>query len=115
LTSLIESILGSVYNTVNSVLQHIADEQTAAALIRDVVGLSLEGLKIKLANKVNEILEPHLSGHPITYNHYLTENLQKAQAARHRRELEGGLKSFFNEDELNQQRCQQTSLLDGLD
>ncbi|KAF1839329.1 hypothetical protein BDW02DRAFT_486694 [Decorospora gaudefroyi] len=106
--TLSESILGSVYNTVNSVLQHIADEKTAAALLRDVVGLSLEGLKIKLATKVNEILEPHLSVHPITYNHYLTENLQKVQAARHRRELEGGLKSFFNEYELNQTEGDET-------
>jgi hypothetical protein len=100
--ALSERILGLVYHTVNSVLQHIADEQTAAALLRDVVGLSLECLKLNLATKVQEILEPHLSGHPITYNHYLTENVQKAQAARHRHELEGRLKSFFNTDNLNQ-------------
>jgi hypothetical protein len=48
---------------------------------------------------VKEILEPHLSGHSITYNHYLTDNVQKAQAARHRRQLEGNLKSFFGNSE----------------
>ena len=94
-------MLSSAYTTVNSVLQHIADEQTAGALLRDVVGASLEGLKVDLAAKVKEILEPHLSGHPITYNHYLTDNVQKTQAARHRRELEGRLRSFFNIKELN--------------
>jgi hypothetical protein len=100
--ALSERILDSVYHTVNSVLQQIADEQTAAALLRDVLGLSLECLKLNLATKIQEILEPHLSGHPITYNHYLTENVQKAQAARHRRELEARLKSFFKTDDLNQ-------------
>jgi hypothetical protein len=100
--ALSERILDSAYTAVDSVLQHIADEQTARALLRDVVGLSLEGLKVNLATKVKEILEPHLSGHPITYNHYLTTNVQKAQADRHRRELEGRLRSFFKTNELNQ-------------
>jgi hypothetical protein len=100
--ALSERILDSAYTAVNSVLQHIADEQTARALLQDVVGLSLEGLKVNLATKVKEILEPHLSGHPITYNHYLTTNVQKAQAARHRRELEGRLRSFFKTNELDQ-------------
>jgi hypothetical protein len=100
--ALSELILGSVYHTVNSVLQQIADEQTAAALLREVVSLSMERLNLNLATKVEEILDPHLSGHPITYNHYLTENVQKAQAARYRRELEGRLKSFFKTDNLNE-------------
>jgi hypothetical protein len=44
---------------------------------------------------VKEILELHLLGHLITYNYYLTDNVQKAQAAWHRRQLEENLKSFF--------------------
>jgi hypothetical protein len=51
-----------------------------------------------LATKIREILEPHISGHPITYNHYLTETVQKLQANRNRRELEKRLKGFFNQD-----------------
>ena len=57
----------------NSVLQHTVDEQTAEALLREVLGQSIEKLKEGLAIKIEEILDPHLSGHPITYNHYLTE------------------------------------------
>jgi GTP-binding protein EngB required for normal cell division len=100
--SLSERILDSAYTSVNSVLQHIADEKTAVALLREVVGPSMENLKESLAIKVDEILEPHFSGHPITYNHYLTENVQKAQAARHRRELEKRLRGFFKKEELSQ-------------
>jgi hypothetical protein len=50
---------------------------------------------------MKEILEPHLSGHPITYNHYLTENVQKTQAARYQYELEKRLKGFFKKNKLS--------------
>ncbi len=95
-----ERVLSSAYISVKSVLWYVADERTAGSLFREVVGPSMEGLKLSLAAKIDEILEPHLSGHPITYNHYLTENMQKAQVARHRRELEKRLKVFFKKDEL---------------
>jgi hypothetical protein len=101
-SSLSESVLGSAYVTVDSLLRYTMDEQTAGALLREVVVPSMEHLRKDLATKVEEILEPHLLGHPITYNHYLTENVQKAQAARHREELEKRLKCFFKKDELNQ-------------
>ncbi|KAI6082444.1 P-loop containing nucleoside triphosphate hydrolase protein [Hypoxylon rubiginosum] len=98
--SLSERILASSYIAVNSALQHVTDEQAAEALLREVIGPSMEILKKSLATKVEEILEPHLSGHPITYNHYLIENVQKMQAARRRRELEKRLKTFFKKGEL---------------
>jgi len=93
-------VFSSAYISVKSVLQYVANEETARSLLHEVVGPSMEILEVSLAAKINEILEPYLSGHPITYNHYLTENVQKAQAARHRRELEKRLKAFFKKDEL---------------
>ena len=96
---LTERILNSAYTTVHSALQHSADEETAESLLRHLVNPSIEMLKEILAIKVEEILHPHLSGHPITYNHYLTESVQKAQAARHRRNLKRRLKPFFDESD----------------
>lgn len=113
-----ERILNFAYTTVNAVLQHVVDDQTAGSLIREIIGPSMENLKVGLATKVAEILKPHLVGHPITYNHYLTENVQKAQAARRRREMEERLKTFFKVDELTQgainYRLDVRSLLDTL-
>lgn len=113
-----ERILSFAYTTVNAVLQHVVDDQTAGSLIREIIGPSMENLKVGLATKVAEILKPHLVGHPITYNHYLTENVQKAQAARRRREMEERLKTFFKVDELTQgainYRLDVRSLLDTL-
>jgi hypothetical protein len=78
----------------------------------------MENLKESLAIKVTEILEPHSSGHSITYTHYLTENVQKAQAARHRHELEKRLKDFFDRDDISQDtrshQFNMKSLLDSL-
>ncbi|KAI6080250.1 P-loop containing nucleoside triphosphate hydrolase protein [Hypoxylon rubiginosum] len=98
--ALSERILASSYLAVNSALQNVTDGQTAEALLRELIGPSIEILRKNLDTKVEEILEPHLSGHPITYNHYLTENVQKMQAARQRRKLEERLKTFFTVKEL---------------
>jgi len=60
----------------------------------------MEDIKTELWSKADEILEPHISGHPITYNHYLTDNLQKARAKRRRFQLEKKLKLLFGVDEI---------------
>ena len=114
----IEQVFGAASITVAGLIQHFADERTAESLLREVVGPSMESLKVDLMTKTDEILKPHLSGHPITYNHYLTENVQKAQAGRHRQDLEKRMKSFFREDELaagaTNYRFDMRSLLDTL-
>ncbi|KAI0534900.1 P-loop containing nucleoside triphosphate hydrolase protein [Xylaria digitata] len=73
-------------------------------------------LKGDLRAKLEEILHPHLSGHPITYNHYLTENVQKAQNARNRRAMEKRMVDFLGcnlSDDIS--RCfNPKSLLDSL-
>lgn len=114
---LTDHILVSSLSTVSAVLRYVVDENTAESLLQEVVGPSVDELKAGLSTKVEEILDPHMSGHPITYNHYLTENVQKAQAARQRRELEDQLLSFFDVTRLGTS-CNRTvdlkSLLDRL-
>jgi hypothetical protein len=61
----------------------------------------MEVFRAGLWSEADKILEPHISGHPITYNHYLTDNGQKAQAQRLRLKLEEHSKSFFNTSELS--------------
>ncbi len=62
-----------------AVLRHVADGETAGALLRVVIDPTMENIKKELADKADEILELHILGHPITYNHYLTDNVQKVQ------------------------------------
>jgi hypothetical protein len=55
-------------------------------------------MAVKLQNKVKELLQPHDIGHPITYNHYLTENVQKAQGKRRAREIKKSLEKVLGGD-----------------
>ncbi|EEH39370.1 interferon-induced GTP-binding protein Mx [Paracoccidioides lutzii Pb01] len=65
-------ILGATHYAVSAALDHAADEITAARLLHEIIGPDLGQLEAVLDEKIMEILEPHESGHPITYNHYLT-------------------------------------------
>ncbi|OXV05809.1 hypothetical protein Egran_06423 [Elaphomyces granulatus] len=94
--SITTRILQVAYETINELLQHVAVEETTDRILREIVNPEMETLKGDLEKKVKELLAPHYSGHPITYNHYLTENVQKAQAARRKREIETHLEKFLD-------------------
>ncbi|EXJ87644.1 hypothetical protein A1O1_04568 [Capronia coronata CBS 617.96] len=83
------------------ILNHVADSRTAEQLLRRIVHPALEGIKFKLDDAVSGILAPHQAGHPITYNHYFIENLQKLRQKRQRQLLSKKLDQFFgtNSDE----------------
>lgn len=70
--------------TLNLILEHTADPQTSEGLLRYIINPAIEPLKEDLEMRAKEVLEPYQRGHPITYNHNLTENIQKA----HQREWE---------------------------
>ncbi|KAH6632202.1 P-loop containing nucleoside triphosphate hydrolase protein [Chaetomium tenue] len=99
--NLLERTFQSAARTVENALHYVADGETTESLLRAVVNPSMESIKRGLSNKADEILEPHLSGHPITYNHYLTDNVQKAQAQRRRDQMEARLKSFFRSSQIS--------------
>jgi hypothetical protein len=75
-------ILDAARYAVYAAVKDAADEITATGLLREVINPRFAGLKHALDDKIEEILDPHENGHPITYNHYLTDNVQKAQAQR---------------------------------
>ena len=46
----------------------------------------------------NTILEPHLRGHPITYNHYFTDNVQQMKIQNRKKRLSKILDNFLGTD-----------------
>ncbi len=115
--SLVDRVFNAASITIESILQHIADGQTAEALLHAIVRPTMENIKKELTGKTDETMEPYISGHPITYNHYLTDNVQKAQARRSRQQLEERLKSFFDMENLpynNAVYCNPLQLLNNL-
>ncbi|KAI2635646.1 P-loop containing nucleoside triphosphate hydrolase protein [Hypomontagnella submonticulosa] len=93
LESFSSKIFEAVEFTVNAALAYIVDEDTKARLWRELINDALGQLNGELQNKVEEILRPHENVHPITYNHYLTENVQKIRIGRIRENITKGLKA----------------------
>ncbi|KAF2442045.1 dynamin family protein [Karstenula rhodostoma CBS 690.94] len=94
----VEKVLQAVHFVVRSVLSHQSNAATLDSLLNNFIYPRLELLTKELRGKVKELLKPHDTGHPITYNHYLTENVQKAQDKRRAREIKKSLESFFGGD-----------------
>ena len=92
-----DDILQGVYLATQAILDHITVEETSDGIFR-IISERIDMLKDDLDHKVAELLNPHYSGHPITYNHYLTDNVQKAQSDRRRRGLKKTLQEFFGAD-----------------
>lgn len=116
-TKLVDEYVGkvirAVYHVVCAVLSYISDQSTSEGLLRHVIHPKLEQLTLGLQEKISEILEPYGSDHPITYNHYLTENVQKAQGTRFKREMKRSLEQFFDENgEIVAHRLNINSLVD---
>lgn len=74
-----ERILQATRESLELVLLYTTDESTREGLRREVIGPAMEWHAEQLKSKVEEILRPHRKGHAITYNHYFTENVQKAR------------------------------------
>ena len=74
-----ERILHATRTSLELILTHTADEATGEGLVRDVIDPAMEAFTKLLERKVTEIMRPHQRGHPITYNHYFTETVQRAR------------------------------------
>ncbi|KAI3097124.1 hypothetical protein CBS147333_9398 [Penicillium roqueforti] len=102
---LTHSHINAAWTAAREFLQHavsyVADEATAKALLRKVILPALENLRHALRKGSEELLMPHQRGHPITYNHYFTETLQKTRADRQKEAFRKALQSYFGVDILS--------------
>lgn len=100
----VDKIVHAVYHVVRLALAHFADRSTLEGLLRQLIYPRLETLTAELRVKVDELLTPHDTYHPITYNHYLTENVQKAQDQRRTRGIKKSLEEVLGADYTNSGR-----------
>ncbi|KAI1452846.1 P-loop containing nucleoside triphosphate hydrolase protein [Annulohypoxylon moriforme] len=97
--NLVEEIHEAAASNFNKIVSEICDENTRSRLMKGHIQPALHLLRQHLKEKVDELLKPHLSIHPITYNDYLTETVQRIQTERHDRHF----------DEISISRCKYTS------
>ena len=88
-------ILLAVYRSMESVIEHLAPGESVESL-KKLVRRNLKRLKDGLQAKVAELSHAYCYVHPITYNHYLTEQVQDMQERRRKKILEDKLKRAFN-------------------
>lgn len=88
-----QDILQVVYDVAQDIVDHVAVSETTGGVYY-FINSGIDVLKGELSAKFTELRQPYFEGHPITYNHYLTDNVQKAQASRRCRLLENGIKSL---------------------
>lgn len=80
-------------------ISHLADEPTSEALLGQVIDPAMDQTLRIMNQKLDEILRPYQAGHPITYNHYFTETIQKVREKRHEEEIARKLKRFLGHKE----------------
>lgn len=86
--NLVEQIHEAAANNFLKIVTEICDENTSSRLMKGHIQPALHLLRQDLKNKVDELLEPHLSIHPITYNDYLTDTVKDIQTKRHDRHFD---------------------------
>ena len=91
-------IIQAVSKVAKAALAQVTDDSTLEGIMLHFIYPRLQKLATGLQSKVDELLSPHDNGHPITYNHYLTENVQKAQVKRRARETRRSLERLLGRD-----------------
>ncbi|KAK8129401.1 interferon-induced GTP-binding protein Mx [Apiospora kogelbergensis] len=82
---------------------HLADAATSAAIMRNIVKPAMEDMLTALNSKTGELLKPHQTLHPITYNHYFTDTIQNVRQKRERDRVTRVLRQYFKVKSLGTQ------------
>lgn len=99
LSSHVDMVAAAARKLLTLVCEHIADGTTSQHIAREIFEPALESITKTLQTKADELLEPHKNGHPITYNHYFTETLQKVRDERRMDEVRSALAQWLDKDE----------------
>lgn len=93
--SCVERIWDTIKTALDLILAGSTDENTIKGLKHLVVDPMLAKIRDESERMILTVLEPHTRGHPITYNHYLTDNIQKLRRTRDEKALMQNLDQFF--------------------
>lgn len=88
-------LVAAAKTTVSLIVENICDAVTGVGILRYIIRPNMEPVIAELHAKVEEVLKPHTRGHPITFNHYFTENLQKKRQAASRARMAAKMREFF--------------------
>lgn len=93
---LAEELIEAAHLTTQFIVDHITASDVAEGVLK-LVHQGIEGLKVELDAEVESLLES-TAQHPITYNPQLTENVQRIQKARYKRDMKKLIRKMFGSD-----------------
>ena len=97
-TECIGKLLEDAQKAILPIVRSVLDEKSSTGLVEHVINPSLDKIEVSLRIKTDELLNPQKSGHPITYNHYFTEIVQKARNDHLHTSITEKLKRFFGDN-----------------
>lgn len=95
-----EGIFETVKSSITMALEASCDISTCDGVLISIIDPALVELRVSFNKAVEDVLSPHRDGHPQTFNHYLSENLQNVRNQHQRQYMAGKLKSYFGADPL---------------
>ncbi|KAJ9607880.1 hypothetical protein H2200_007959 [Cladophialophora chaetospira] len=93
-----EKVMQATEATIRLTLDSVTDPTTARGVHLQLIQPRLEALGMALQDKTDEVLRPHLVGHPLTFNHYFIENIQKKRLYENRIVLAQKLATYLTVD-----------------
>lgn len=88
----ISQIRSDVRDAVQCVLQHLLDDDVAEGVFRWVLNAALESIGQALREKLDEIMFPHETLHPITYSKSVAKLVRERRLAKQEAEIKKALK-----------------------
>ncbi|KAK8122958.1 Interferon-induced GTP-binding protein Mx [Apiospora sp. TS-2023a] len=98
----IEKIVHDVSRAAAAMVKHVAPDDVAKHIQSTITEPEIHELGQKLAAMAHQLLVPLEDFHPMTQNHYLTENVQKAKKERREFSIEDSVISFLGENRITQ-------------
>ncbi|KAH8749408.1 interferon-induced GTP-binding protein Mx [Hyaloscypha sp. PMI_1271] len=104
----IEKVWQATKKFLNLTTTYVADAATSKALFQKIFEPALKEILGTLNTKSTEMLTPHQKSHPITYNHYFTEALQRVRNERSKDEYTRIIGDFFGASSIESVYLNQT-------
>lgn len=122
----LQSTWDAVKTFLELTLAHLTDDITMENLFMEVFDPIMNQKASQVQDKLQDLMAQNQKGHPITYNHYFTETIQKVRQERTEKAVVGCLQSLQWDnsmkpiknddtlDDLNADRIKMSSLLSAL-
>ncbi|KAK8852091.1 P-loop containing nucleoside triphosphate hydrolase protein [Apiospora arundinis] len=98
-----EAVLSTVNDvriSTSAILKHVAGKDVAKHIRLTITTVAIDELQDDLTDTAQQLLVPLQKFHPMTQNHYLTENVQREQAKRRKVDVADRLTAFLGKDKV---------------